>query len=62
MQALRLDGEAADSLTSISLVGIASMGRSLRQLALIGVQQVSVVDLAPVLDQLPMLQVGRAVH
>ena len=56
-QALRLDGCAA--LTNRSMVGIASMGGRLRQLALLGLQHVSDGSLMAALAQLPMLQVSH---
>jgi hypothetical protein len=57
VQALRLDVGAGLGLTNRSLMGIASMGGRLQQLALLGLQHVSDGSLTAALAQLPMLQV-----
>ena len=58
LQALRLTEGAGRGLANSSLVGIASMGIRLRQLALVDLQRVTRDHLAAALAQLPMLQVG----
>lgn len=58
MQSLRLDSKAARGLIPSSLVGIAGMGHSLRQLTVHGLQHVSDNSLMTTLAQLPMLQVS----
>ena len=57
MQALRLDGCAADGMVTNSLAGLAGMGGQLRQLAILGLQHVSDASLMAALVQLPRLQV-----
>jgi hypothetical protein len=59
LQALRLDMLATWDLGNSSLVGIASMGDRLRQLALLGLQWVSDESLIAALAQLRKLQVQR---
>lgn len=58
-QALRLDPRAGAALRDGSLAGIGGIGASLRQLALLGLQHVSVDALAAVLPNLPLLQASR---
>lgn len=65
MQALRLGSCSARRLIPSGLVGIVVMGKSLRQLALQGVQHVLDASLVTALAQLPMLQVshlGKVLH
>ena len=57
-QALRLDGFAAAGMVNSSLAGVASMGRQLRQMAILGLQHISDGCLMAALAQLPLLQVG----
>ena len=57
VQALRLDTRTAQGLLHSSLLGISSMGHSLRQLALFGLLHVSDHSVKEALEQLPMLQV-----
>ena len=57
LQALRLDEYAAWTLANGSLLGIASMGDRLRQLALLGLARVTDENLLAALAQLPLLQV-----
>jgi hypothetical protein len=59
LQALRVGGCAARGLIPSGMVGIAAMSRSLRQLALHGLQHVADQCLMAALVQLPMLQVGN---
>ena len=59
VQALRLDRRAAQGLMHSNLLGISSMGHSLRHLALIGLLHVSDFSVKEALEQLPMLQVRR---
>ena len=57
VQALRLEYSAALGLADSTMFGIAGIGHSLRQLALIGLLHVSDASVKAALEQMPMLQV-----